>query len=222
VKRFARRSSLAIVIAAAMLLPAAASGIAASSDTEPGSSDSEPTASTPIITNDGTVVGPDDSITFTFKGEKPSSDRVAVPQACPEANDPPIYTVKGTPYFLPDKDKPQSSWLLPRQEVNWTVTGSHTFTWDIGAGTEFESNAIIAKAKVKIDTSISNSWTWNSTMTVKDRNDTSKGYRAVLGQQGWKLSTVKTWIAPPCNSKSKNIVTKAPRKGDMSIGRQNS
>lgn len=44
----------------------------------------------------------------------------------------------------------------------------------------------------------------------------------MLGQVGWKLTAVKTWIAPPCNVKKKTRVVLAPRKGDMSIGRQNS
>lgn len=35
-------------------------------------------------------------------------------------------------------------------------------------------------------------------------------------------TAVKTWIAPPCNVKKKTLVVLAPRKGDMSIGRQNS
>jgi len=82
--------------------------------------------------------------------------------------------------------------------------------------------AILAKAKVSVDSSISNSWTWNATQTVTDTNNTSKGYRAGLGQVGWKLTGVKTWIAPPCNVKKKTITVVAPRKGDMSIGRQNS
>ncbi|WP_254389067.1 hypothetical protein [Streptomyces sp. AC550_RSS872] len=53
-------------------------------------------------------------------------------------------------------------------------------------------------------------------------NSTSKGYRAVLGQVDWKLTAVKTWAGAPCNVKAETIVVKAPRKGDMSIGRQNS
>jgi hypothetical protein len=49
------------------------------------------------------------------------------------------------------------------------------------------------------------------------------GYRAVLGQVGWQLTGTKTWFVPPCTLKTqKNIKFNAPRKGDMSIGRQNS
>ncbi|MYW29238.1 hypothetical protein GT040_08080 [Streptomyces sp. SID2119] len=173
--------------------------------------------------NDGRVVGADDTVTFTFEGEKPKAAKGQFsPMACPEVNDRPTYTVKGSPHFLPDKKKPQSTWLLPRQTVSWAVSGSHTFTWEIGASAEAEAGAILAKAKVSVDTSISNSRTWNSTQTVTDTNTTSKGYRAVLGQVGWKLTAVKTWIAPPCNVKKKTITVVAPRKGDMSIGRQTS
>lgn len=87
---------------------------------------------------------------------------------------------------------------------------------------EVEAGAIITKAKVKFDTKISNSWTWNSTQTVTDTNSTSTAYRAVLGQVGWRLTAVKRWVVAPCTGKSKTIVVVAPRKGDMSIGRQNS
>ncbi|GAA2495609.1 hypothetical protein [Streptomyces gobitricini] len=80
------------------------------------------------------------------------------------------------------------------------MTGSHTFTWDIGASAEAEAGAILAKAKVSVDTKISDSWTWTGTQTVTDTNTTSKGYRAVLGQVGWKLTGTKTWIAPPCST----------------------
>lgn len=88
-------------------------------------------------------------------------------------------------------------------------------------GVETEAGAIIAKAKVKIDTKISNSWTWFGTQTVTDTNTTAKGYRAVLGQMGWKLTGVKEWAAAPCKPMKKTIITKTPREGDMSIGRLN-
>lgn len=179
-----------------------------------------------IVLNDGTVVDANDVVQFTFVNEAerpaPAVRGQARPVSCSEVNDPPTYTVKGVPYFMADEDHPQSTWLLPRQDVTWTVTGSHTFTWDIGAGVETEAGAIIAKAKVKIDSKISNSWTWTGTQTVRDTNTTSKGYRAVLGQVGWNLQGTKTWFVPPCTAKTKTVPVKTPRQGDMSIGRQNS
>ncbi|WP_406001053.1 hypothetical protein [Streptomyces sp. NBC_00829] len=219
--RIAMRTALPLITAGAVLLAGAAASAAAPVD-EP-----TPAEGAEIVLDDGRVVGVDDTVTFTFEGEEPT----ALPKAgkgdmstmaCPEVNDRPKYTVKGSPYFIADKKKPQSTWLLPRQTVSWTVTGSHTFTWDIGASVEAEAGAILAKAKVSVDTKISNAWTWTGTQTVTDTNSTSKGYRAVLGQVGWKLTGVKTWIAPPCDAKKKTIVVLAPRKGDMSIGRQNS
>ncbi|MFF2701923.1 hypothetical protein STAN_3582 [Streptomyces sp. CBMAI 2042] len=211
------RTALPLITAGAVLFAGAGTGTAAPAD-EP-----VPADGAEIVLNDGRVVGADDTVTFTFEGEKPKAAQGQFsPMACPEVNDRPTYTVKGSPHFLPDKKKPQSTWLLPRQTVSWAVSGSHTFTWEIGASAEAEAGAILAKAKVSVDTSISNSWTWNSTQTVTDTNTTSKGYRAVLGQVGWKLTGVKTWIAPPCNVKKKTITVVAPRKGDMSIGRQNS
>ncbi|MBT2505546.1 hypothetical protein J7I98_06445 [Streptomyces sp. ISL-98] len=172
-------------------------------------------------------MGVNDTVDFSFEGDglpaQPNSGKGDMSaMACPEVNDPPKYKVKGKPHFLADKRRPQSTWLLPRQTVSWTVTGSHTFTWDIGGSVEAEAGAVLAKAKVSVDTKISNAWTWTGTQTVNDTNTTSRGYRAVLGQVGWKLTGVKTWIAPPCNVKKKTIVVLAPRKGDMSIGRQNS
>ncbi|WP_202461461.1 hypothetical protein [Streptomyces sp. SID8374] len=95
--------------------------------------------------------------------------------AGPEVNDRPKYTVEGSPHFMPDKKKPQTTWLLPRQTVSWAVSGSHIFTWEIGAGAEAEAGAILAKAKVSVDA-----------------------------------------------DRKKAITVVAPRKGDMSIGRQNS
>ncbi|WP_328398888.1 hypothetical protein OHS70_18500 [Streptomyces sp. NBC_00390] len=204
-----------------MLLAGAGAGVASPLD-EP-----LPAEDAKIVLDDGRVIGANGTVDFSFEGDGPNQSNPGTggdksPMACPEVNDKPKYTVKGTPYFMADKDEPQSTWLLPRQTVTWTVTGSHTFTWDIGASAEFEAKIILAKAKLSIDTKISNSWTWTGTQTVADTNGTKKGYRAVLGQVGWKLTTVKTWIAPPCTVKKKTIVIKAPRKGDMSIGRQNS
>ncbi|MDT9693494.1 hypothetical protein Q5762_35270 [Streptomyces sp. P9(2023)] len=215
--RIAMRTALPLITAGAVLLAGAGASAAAPLD-EP-----IPADGAEIVLNDGRVVGVDDTVTFTFEGEEPKARKGDMgAAACPEVNSRPTYTVKGSPYFIADKNKPQSTWLLPRQTVSWAVTGSHTFTWDIGASAEAEAGAILAKAKVSVDTKISNSWTWTGTQTVTDTNTTSKGYRAVLGQVGWKLTGVKTWIAPPCNVKKKTIVILAPRKGDMSIGRQNS
>ncbi|MDC0769912.1 hypothetical protein [Streptomyces sp. HD] len=202
--------------AAAVLLAAANAG-AVTPDDEPALP-----GDAKVVLNDGTVVGANDEIEFTFTGDKPATKTPQATRACPEVNDPPTYKVKGTPYFLPDKSKPQSTWLLPRQTVSWAITGSHTFTFDVSGGYEAEAKIIVAKAKVSVDVKVGNSWTWTGTQTVTDTNTTSKGYRAVLGQVGWKLTAVKTWIGAPCNVKTKTIVVKAPRKGDMSIGRQNS
>ncbi|MDQ0933533.1 hypothetical protein [Streptomyces turgidiscabies] len=204
-------------MSAVIVLLAAADAGAAASDDEP-----VPAGDAKVVLNDGTAVGVDDEFEFAFTDDEAPVKTPQVIAACPEVNDPPTYTVKGTPYFLPDDGKPQSTWLLPRQSVSWTVTGSHTFTLDVSGGYEAEGKIIVAKAKVKVDVKIGNSWTWTGTQTVTDTNSTNKGYRAVLGQVGWKLTSVKTWIAPPCNVKRKTIVVKAPRAGDMSIGRQNS
>jgi hypothetical protein len=206
------------LVTATIVLTAGVGTSAAAAETAPDLADNAT-----IVLDDGTVIGPNDSIEFTFEGERPKPQDGVQAMACPEVNNPPTYTVKGTPNFIEDKDEPKSTWLLPRQTVSWAVTGSHTFTWDIGVGTEFEAKIIVAKAKVKIDTKISNSWTWSGTQTVTDNNTTTKSYRAVLGQVGWKLTTTKTWIAPPCTVKTKSVPDiKAPRKGDMSIGRLNS
>ncbi|MFF4502799.1 hypothetical protein [Streptomyces sp. NPDC001401] len=201
---------------AAVLLTAANAGAVASDD-EPVPGDG-----TKVVLNDGTVLDANGEINFTFTGEKNDTKTPQVADACPEVSDPPTYKVKGTPYFLPDKSKPQSTWLLPRQSVSWAISGSHTFTFDVTGGYEAEGKIIVAKAKVKIDVKIGNSWTWTGSQTVTDTNNTSKGYRAVLGQVGWKLTSVKTWVVAPCNVKTKTIVVKAPREGDMSIGRQKS
>ncbi|MFD4142945.1 hypothetical protein [Streptomyces sp. NPDC058572] len=203
-----------------MLLAGAGAGVA-SPVSEP-----LPAEDAKIVLNDGRVVGANDTVSFSFEGDGPTEPNSGKgdksPMACPEVNDKPRYTVKGTPYFMADEDEPQSAWLMPRQTVSWNVTGSHTFQWDIGGSAEFEAKIILAKAKLSIDTKISNAWTWSGSQVVTDTNTTSKGYRAVLGQVGWKLTTVKTWIVPPCTAKKKTIVIKTPHKGDMSIGRQNS
>lgn len=212
-KRAVMRTALPLMTTTAVLLTTASAGAVTPADEPVPADDAK------IVLNDGTVVDANGGIEFTFTGDKPSAKTT---RACPEVNDPPTYKVKGTPYFLPDKSKPQSTWLLPRQSVSWTITGSHTFTFDVTGGYEAEAKIIVAKAKVKVDVKIGNSWTWTGTQTVTDTNNTSKGYRAVLGQVGWKLTAVKTWIGAPCNVKTKTIVVKAPRKGDMSIGRQNS
>jgi hypothetical protein len=98
---------------------------------------------------------PNDIIEFTVADE---SQRPTTPSNgesfCAEVKDPPTYTINAQPYFLADKSHPQSTWLLPRQSVSWTVTGSHTFTFDVSDGVETEAGAIIAKAKVKVDTKI--------------------------------------------------------------------
>jgi hypothetical protein len=217
VNRSLLRGAIPLVTTAALLLTGAHAGAAS-----PGDTVDVPQGST-IELSDGTVLGAGDTTTFSFKGDAPVSragGRQAL--ACPEVNDPPSYTVTGSPLFLPDKGKPQSTWLLPRQTVTWSVTGAHTFTWEFSGGVETEAGAILAKAKVKVDTKVSNSWTWSSTQTVSDTNSTSAGYRAVLGQVGWKLTGVKSWYVSPCTLKKKTITVKAPRQGDMSIGRQNS
>ncbi|MGA5558490.1 hypothetical protein [Streptomyces lavendulocolor] len=215
------RTAIPLFVTGALLLSGAGVSVASPAEEPLPADDAK------IVMNDGRVIGVNDTVDFSFEGDekavepKPTKGDMSA-MACPEVNDRPKYTVKGSPHFLPDKKKPQSTWLLPRQTVSWTVTGSHTFTWDIGASAEAEAGAILAKAKVSVDTKISNAWTWTGTQTVTDTNTTSKGYRAVLGQVGWKLTGTKTWIAPPCTLKKKTIVVLAPRKGDMSIGRQNS
>jgi hypothetical protein len=169
--------------------------------------------------SDGTLVRSGEEIAFSFQGAPPAPDKA--PQACPEVNDPPTLVVTGTPRFIEDKSKPQSTWLLPRQSVSWAVSGAHTFNAEVVVGGESEVGAIIAKAKVKIDVKIGKTWTWNSTQTVTDTNSTKSGYRAVLGAVGWRLTTKKTWIVPPCAVRTSTIVVDAPRAGDLSIGRSN-
>ncbi|MET8982179.1 hypothetical protein ABZX85_42015 [Streptomyces sp. NPDC004539] len=209
------RTALPLVTAATVLLAASGAGAAESGD-EP-----VPAAGTTIVLNDGTVVGVDDETDLAFAGDAPEPHDFRGP-VCPEVNQPPTYTVKGKPYFLADKSKPQSTWLLPDQSVTWEVSGSHTFTLDVTLGAEAEGKFVVSKAKAKIDVKIGNSWTWTGSQKVTDSNNTKKGYRAVLGQVGWKLTSVKTWYAPPCTKKTTIIVVNAPRKGDMSIGRQKS
>lgn len=104
--------------------------------------------------------------------------------------------------------------------MTWTVTGTHTFTAGVVIGAETDMGAIIAKAKLKIDAKIEKSWTSTRTQTVSDTNNTDSGYRAVLGQVGWRLTTTKSWIVTPCKTKTSNIVLDTPRVGDLSIGRE--
>ncbi|MBT2381492.1 hypothetical protein J7E90_30400 [Streptomyces sp. ISL-111] len=121
--RIAMRTAPPLITAGAVLLAGAGSGAAATAD-EPGPADGAK-----IVLNHGRVVGDDDTLTFTFEGEKPKTSKGEFSaMACPEVNDRPEYTVKGSPHFMPDKRKPQSTWLLPRQTVSWAVSGSHTFT----------------------------------------------------------------------------------------------
>jgi hypothetical protein len=227
----------ALFLASGATAAAASASVSASPSADaddPGTTtdDPDPTVVDPIVLDDGTVVTADDEIDYTFDADSSDPDFPAPPPTlpvhgqqpayCAEVKDPPTYTVKGKPHFIADDGHPQSTWLLSRQSVTWTVTGSHTFTWDVSGGVEIEAGAIIAKAKVKIDTKISNSWTWTGTQTVNDTNSTTKAYRAVLGQVGWRLTAVKTWTVAPCKVKKKTVVVDAPRKGDMSIGRQSS
>jgi hypothetical protein len=205
--------ALVLAMSAALIVPTSAQ--AAGADDVPD--DSYDGVS--ITLDDGSVIGPDDAIDFTFEGDKPVDPTGPSPAVCPEVHNKPVYTVKGTPNFIADKSHPQSTWLLPRQSVSWQVSGSHTFTADVTVGAESDLGAIIAKAKLKIDVKIGNSWTWTGSQTVSDTNSTSKSYRAVLGSVGWKLTTVKTWVAAPCTPKKMNEVVLAPRQGDMSIGR---
>jgi hypothetical protein len=221
-----RRLLRAVVPVTTVAVVLAGAGVSSAST---GDTEVVPAHNASIVLNDGRVIGFDDTVEFTFQADPSdvagNDSDVSNPggmhtMRCPETNDPPTYTVTGKPYFLADKSHPQSTWLLPRQTVSWAVTGSHTFTWEIGGGVEAEAGAIIAKAKVRVDTKISNSWTWTGSQTVTDTNTTSKAYRAVLGQVGWRLTGVKTWFVPPCNVKRKTITVNAPKKGDMSIGRQ--
>ncbi|MGW3243195.1 hypothetical protein [Streptomyces sp. NPDC001070] len=208
--------------------PRVAAGVPATEGpgTEPGSGAIEPggeavpAPGAGTVLDDGSVVGAADERTFAIESDKPAKEGGgSTPSACPEVNDRPTYKVTGRPYFMPDRGHPQSTWLPARQTVGWTITGSHTSTWDIGVGYEAEASIIVDKAKVEVDTKISNSWTWTGTQTVTDTNTTGKGYRAVLGQAGWNLTAVKPWVAPPCNLRTKTIVISTPRKGDISIGR---
>jgi hypothetical protein len=213
------RSKIRILAAATVV---AVLGMSTIAHADSGEDEITPADGGGIVVNDGRVIGFGDEVTFTFEGEpeKASNSRRSV-SACPEVNDKPKYTVKGSPYFIASKP-PKSTWLLPRQSVSWALTDSYEFTWDIGVSAEAEAGIILSKAKTSVDTKISNKWTWSGTQTVTDKNTTTKGYRAVLGQQGWKLTATKTWIAPPCTAKKKTIVIKTPRKGDISIGRKNS
>ncbi|WP_234331848.1 hypothetical protein [Streptomyces sp. NRRL S-455] len=212
------RSKIRILAAATVV---AVVGMSTSAHANSGEDETTPADGGGIVLNDGRVIGFGDEVTFTFEEEPEKASDGRSASACPEVNDKPKYTVKGSPYFIASKP-PKSTWLLPGQSVSWALTDSYEFTWDIGASAEAEAGVILARAKTSVDTKISNKWTWSGTQTVTDKNTTTKGYRAVLGQQGWKLTATKTWIAPPCNVKKKTIVIKAPRKGDISIGRKNS
>lgn len=98
-KRAVMRTALPLMTTAAVLLTTASAG-AVTPDDEP-----VPADDVKIILNDGTVVDANGGFEFTFTGDKPTPKTT---RACPEINDPPTYTVKGTPYFLPDRRRPLS------------------------------------------------------------------------------------------------------------------
>jgi hypothetical protein len=210
------RTAVPAIIALGALLTGSAAVVASSGEDE----FSLPESSA-ITLNDGTVIGVGQQTEFTFEADRPVDENGFQAMACPEVNDKPTYTVKGTPDFIPAQPA-KSTWLLPNQEVSWTISDTRKFSWDVGIGHEAEADLILAKAKAKIDSKITVAFEWTGSQTVRDTNKGTKGYRAVLGQVGWKLATVKSWVVPPCTTKKETIVIKAPREGDLSIGRQDS
>jgi hypothetical protein len=211
-KRVLPQLLLAAGVAAALLLPNAGIANAATPRIEG--------ATATIVDDDGvsfddTIGGPDE-VDFTATGD-PAPGTVQ-PLSCPEAHNPATYSVKGAKHFIAANDPPQSSWLKPGQSVAWTITHAHTFTASITVGAEADMSFILAKSKLKIDVTISKSWTWSGSQTVTDVNKGKTSYRAVLGNVGWKITTVKSWVAAPCTPKKKTIIVIVAHKGDLSIG----
>jgi hypothetical protein len=89
----------------------------------------------------------------------------------------------------------------------------------VTVGAEAEVGIVLSKAKTKIDISVSKSWTSGVGITRTSKNDTSKGFRAVLGNRGYRVTYTKTKIVSPCNVKTTKGTIIFPKQGDLSFGR---
>lgn len=112
-----------------------------------------------------------------------------------------------------------STWLSPGQSVSWTTTGTHSFSLTVTAGVEAEAGVVMAKAKTSLNISVAGQWSTSTSHSVSDTNNTKKGYRAVLGNTGYKLTWTKEWYSAPCQYHETAGSLIAPRPGGLSIGR---
>ncbi|WP_436527288.1 hypothetical protein [Actinoplanes sp. HUAS TT8] len=139
---------------------------------------------------------------------------------CPEVSNEPAYTVTGTPYFLQDNSRTVSTYLYPNQSISWRGVRPLTFIWEIGDVPVEEAAAVLAAARLKLDPTISDSYTWIGDSTVTENNTSSTAYVARLGQMGWKITAVKSWVAAPCTPRTTTFVVKAPHRAGLAVGRE--
>ncbi|GAA2495615.1 hypothetical protein GCM10010393_29550 [Streptomyces gobitricini] len=89
-------TAIPLFVTGALLLSGAAASVASPAEEPLPADDAE------IVMNDGRVIGVNDTVDFSFEGDKKAAEPKSVKgdmsaMACPEVNDPPKYTVKGSP-----------------------------------------------------------------------------------------------------------------------------
>lgn len=161
-------------------------------------------------------VGGEDG-SFEFEEAADPSEYSAA--ACPEVKKPAKYKISWKSKHIPSLQEPVSSVLSPGDSISYKTKKQSTFGFDVKTGVEAEAGVVFAKAKTKIEGGISKSWTSGTEVTVKSKNDTNKKYRAVLGNQGWRVSYTKTKIVAPCTVKTTKGSILYPVKGDLTFGR---
>ncbi|GAA2529899.1 hypothetical protein [Pilimelia columellifera] len=180
----------------------------------------EPPGESYFVDENGDVVDGEE-LEFTFVGEPTEAEDVTSAMKCPEVDDPPVYSVKSKPHFIKDTSDPMSTWLEPGQSVSWTMESEHTFKLGVEVGAEAEAGVVLAKAKTSLKISAGYEYKSKTGRKVTDKNTGKKGYRAVLGNKGYRITYTKTDIVPPCKVKKTTGRIAAPQVGDLSIGRFN-
>ncbi|WP_239164087.1 hypothetical protein, partial [Actinoplanes palleronii] len=161
-------------------------------------------------------VGPEDG---EFEFEVPAEEPDFSAMSCPETRNPAKYKITWKSKHIPAKNDPVSDWLSPGDSISYTTEKSNTFGFDVTVGAEAEVGIVLTKAKTKIDVTVSGSWTSGVGITRSSTNNTKKGYRAVLGNQGYRVKYTKTKIVAPCNVKTTKGTIIFPKKGDLTFGR---
>ncbi len=161
-------------------------------------------------------VGPDDG---QFEFEVPAEPADFSAASCPETKNPAKYKITWKAKHIPATDEPVSDWLSPGDSISYTTTKSNHFGFDVTVGAEAEAGIVLAKAKTKIDVTVSKSWDSAVDITRSSTNNTNKGFRAVLGNRGYRVSYTKTKIVAPCNVKTTKGTIIFPKKGDLTFGR---